>query len=209
MIPATARESSFSLAIIAGGQSRRMGQDKALVDLGGKTLIQRVIDRCANLGQSETLLITNAPADYAHLGLPMHADALPGKGALGGIYTAILQANNDWVMTLACDMPFINADLLRLMLDQRDDTVDIVAPRVNGYPQALHAMYRKTCLAPIREQLDRHQLKIIRFYSRARPRYLDEDEYRDLDPQGRAFANLNTPEELAQARQWLRANPSQ
>ncbi len=181
-----------------------MGRDKALIELGSQTLIERVIERSADLGQSETLLIANAPDDYAHLGLPMFGDALPGKGALGGIYTALLRAKSAWVMTLACDMPFINADLLRLMLAQRDDAVDIIAPRVNGYPQALHAIYRKTCLAPIRQQLEAKQLKIIRFYSRVRPRYLDEDAYRALDPQGRAFANLNTPEELEEARQWLR-----
>ena len=104
----------LSLAIIAGGQSRRMGRDKAFVELGGQTLIERVIQRSAELGQAETILITNKPADYAHLGLPMFRDALPDKGSLGGIYTALLRAQSPAVLVLACDMPFVNADLLRL-----------------------------------------------------------------------------------------------
>ena len=195
----------FSLAIIAGGQSRRMGRDKALVELGGMSLIKRVIQRSAELGQAETILITNKPADYAHLGLPMFRDALPDKGSLGGIYTALMQATSPAVLVLACDMPFVNADLLRFMMARLDADTDIVVPRVNGYPQALHAIYRKTCIPPIREQLEANRLKIIRFYDQMRVRYLDEADYADLDPAGRSFTNLNTPEELAEAERLLAA----
>lgn len=183
-----------------------MGRDKAFVELGGKTLIERVIRRSADLGQSETIVITNKPADYANLGLPMHRDALPGNGSLGGIYTALIQARNPAVLVLACDMPFVNADLLRFMIAQLETDIDIVAPRVDGYPQALHAIYRKTCIPPIRAQLDANRLKIIRFYDQMRVLYLDEADYAGLDPAGRSFANLNTPAELAQARQLLKAD---
>lgn len=196
----------FSLAIIAGGQSRRMGRDKAFVDLGGIPLIERVIQRSASLGQAEIILITNKPADYAHLGLPMFRDALPDKGSLGGIYTALMRAASECVLVLACDMPFVNADLLRLMIARLDADTDIVVPRVDGYPQALHAIYRKTCIPPIRTQLEANRLKIIRFYDQMRVRYLDEADYAAFDADGRSFANLNTPAELAQARQLLKAD---
>ncbi|MCY3832664.1 MAG: molybdenum cofactor guanylyltransferase [Chloroflexi bacterium] len=200
MTRANEASTPFSLAIIAGGQSRRMGRDKAFVDLGGKTLIEHVIERGADLGQAETILITNQPADYEQLGLPMFRDALPGKGSLGGIYTALLKAASEFVLVLACDMPFINSDLLRLMIAQIHDDIDIIVPRVDGYPQGLHAIYRQTCLIPIRVQLAANRLKIIRFYDRMRLRYLDEADYAEFDPAGRSFANLNTPEELEQAR---------
>lgn len=200
----TARSKPFSLAIIAGGQSRRMGRDKAFVELGGSTLIERVIQRSADLGQAETILITNKPADFAYLGLPMYRDALPGKGSLGGIYTALIQAKSPAVLVLACDMPFVNADLLRFMIAQLDADVDIVVPRVDGYPQALHAIYRKTCIEPIRAQLEANRLKIIRFYDQMRVRTLDEAEYAEFDAAGRMFANLNTPAELEDARRLLR-----
>lgn len=201
----SANRTSLSLAIIAGGQSRRMGRDKAFVELGGKSLIERVIERSANLGQSETILITNKPAQYAHLGLPMHRDILPDKGSLGGIYTALARANSPDVLALACDMPFVNSDLLGYMVDQIRHDVDIVVPRVEGYPQGLHAIYKKTCIAPIAVQLAANRLKIIRFYDQMRVRYLDETEYAPFDPQGRSFANLNTPEELAEAEVLLAA----
>lgn len=196
----SASHSAFSLAIIAGGQSRRMGRDKAFVELGGKTLIEHVIERSANLGQAETLLITNRPVDYQHLGLPMHRDVLPEKGSLGGIYTALLRAQSPDVLVLACDMPFINAGLLRHMVALIDESTDIVVPRVDGYPQGLHAIYKKTCIAPIAKQLTADRLKIIRFYDQMRVRCLDEPDYAKFDPEGRSFANLNTPQELEQAR---------
>lgn len=205
MKPAIGPGLSFTLAIIAGGQSRRMGRDKAFVELGGKTLIERVIQRSADLGQAETILITNRPAAYQHLGLTMYADALPDKGVLGGIYTALLRAANPIVLVVACDMPFVNPDLLRFMIAQLDDDIDIVAPRVDGYPQGMHAIYRKTCLEPIHERLLADRLKIIGFYDRVHARYLDEADYAPFDADGRSFTNLNTPAELADAERLLAA----
>lgn len=192
-----------SLAIIAGGQSRRMGRDKAFVDLGGKALIEHVIERSADLGQTETILVTNTPAQYAHLSLPMYRDVLPGKGSLGGIYSALIEAASQHVLALACDMPFISSGLLRLMISQIRADLDIVAPRVAGYPQGLHAIYKKTCIEPIAEQLAANRLKVIRFYDQMRVRYLDEPDYAAFDPQGQSFANINTPEELEQAERRL------
>ena len=180
-----------------------MGRDKAFLQLGGMTLIERVCAASADLGQSETILITNKPHDYQHLGLQMHPDILPGRGSLGGIYTALARATNPAALVLACDMPFINTKLLRFMLAQLDDTTDIVAPRVDGYPQGMHAIYRKTCLAPIRAQLEANRLKIIRFYDQMRVTYLDEADYAPYDADGIAFTNLNTPAELERARRLL------
>lgn len=205
MTSAATPVSRFSLAIIAGGQSRRMGRDKAFVELGGKPLIEHVIGRSADLGQAETILITNKPAQYARLGLPMRRDILPNKGSLGGIFTALMNAKSPNVLVLACDMPFVNSSLLRYMIEQMDEAIDIVAPTVDGYPQGLHAIYKKTCIESIARQLAADRLKIIRFYGQMRVRYLDETDYAGFDPQGRAFANINTAEELANAEHLLSA----
>ncbi len=193
----------FTTAIIAGGASSRMGRDKAFLQLGGKTLIERVIAASADLGQSETILIANKPDDYRHLGFATYPDILPGKGSLGGIYTALTRAANPAALVLACDMPFIKTALLRFMLAQLDDTTDIVVPRVDGYPQGMLAIYRKTCLPPIRAQLAANRLKIIRFYDQMRVRYLDEADYALCDAEGNSFTNLNTPAELERARRLL------
>lgn len=193
----------FTVAIIAGGQSSRMGRDKAFLELGGQSLIERVIAASADLGQSETILVANKPEEYRHLGLPMYTDVIPGKGSLGGIYSALARSTNPAALVLACDMPFIKTDLLRFMIAQLDQDTDIVVPRVAGYPQALHAIYRKTCLPPIRQQLDDNRLKIIRFYQLMRVRYLDEADCAPYDPDGLSFTNLNTPAELERARQLI------
>lgn len=188
------------MAIIAGGKSARMGRDKAFVRLAGKPLIQHVIERSQNLGQSETILIVNQPERYEHLGFAMYQDVWPNKGSLGGIYTALTYAQNPHTLVIACDMPFIKTELLRFMIAQISDDIDIIAPRISGYPQGLHAIYSQACRQPIRKQLEANRLKIIRFYDWMRVRYLDEADYAPYDAAGRSFTNLNTPEELRQAQ---------
>jgi len=182
-----------------------MERDKAFVELAGKPLIEHVLERSADLGQAETIIIANKPAQYRHLGLPMYRDVLPGKGSLGGIYTALVKAKRPHALVLACDMPFVNADLLRFMIAQMDSELDIVVPTVDAYPQGLHAIYKKTCIKPIAEQLAADRLKIIRFYDQMRVRYLDETDCAPFDPDGRCFTNLNTPAELAEAERLLGA----
>ena len=191
----------FSVAISAGGQSSRMGTDKAFVTLRDKPIIEHVIERVRDLGQSETMLITNRPDDYAHLGLPMYSDVIPDKGALGGIYTAIERAKSQYVLVVACDMPFLNPKLLRYMLSllETDSPPDVIVPRVENYPQGLHAIYSKACLDPIKQQLDENRLKVIGFYSQVNVHYLDEAVYQPFDPAGNAFFNVNTPEQLEEA----------
>lgn len=194
--------SGFTVAIIAGGKSSRMGTDKSFVEIGGKPVIEHLIQRVTDIGQAETLLITNRPDEYAHLNLPMVGDVLPDKGSLGGIYTAIYYSQNPYTLTLACDMPFVSADLLKYMLSLRDG-FDVVVPRVDQYPQGLHAVYGKACLDPIRQRLDADRLKVMGFYEAVHVRYIDEPEYQPFDPKGLSFFNINTPEELEQARQLL------
>lgn len=193
----------LSVAIIAGGKSVRMGRDKAFVKLAGKPLIQHVIERSQNLGQLETILIANQPERYRHFGLPVFSDVCPNKGSLGGIYTALTYAQNPHTLVIACDMPFIKTELLRFMIAQISDAMDIVVPRVDGYPQGLHAIYSQSCRQPIQEQLAANRLKVIRFYDRMRVRYLDEDDYQPYDVDGRSFVNLNTPAELQKARKLI------
>lgn len=194
-----------TVAILAGGQSSRMGTDKAFVTIAGRTVIEHMLDRLSHLpGVAETILIANRPADYAHLKLPIFSDLIPGKGALGGIYTAIACSQSRDTLVLACDMPLVNPDLLALMIAQQArGPFDVVVPRVDGYPQGLHALYGKKCLAPIKEDLETDRLKVIGFYKDVHVCYLDEDDYALDDPGGRSFINVNTPDDLARVRELL------
>ena len=98
-----------------GDQSLAQAADKAFVELAGRPLITHLLDRIADLGQAETILVTNRPVAYASLDLPMFADVLPGKGSLGGIYTALSVSRTRYTLALACDMPFVSPDLLRFV----------------------------------------------------------------------------------------------
>lgn len=196
--------SDLTVAVIAGGKSSRMGTDKSFVPLLGRPMIEHVLARVADLGQSETLLVTNRPADYAHLGLPMVTDVVPDKGSLGGIYTALYHSRSAYTLAVACDMPFLNSGLLRYMIGLHSETggpYDVIVARVEDYPEALHAIYGKACLDPIRARIDADRLKIIGFYDQVRVRYLDPEEYSRFDPQGLSFRNVNTPDELKAAQQ--------
>lgn len=193
----------FTIAVNAGGKSTRMGTDKSFVMLDGKPLIQHVIERLSGLGARETFLITNRPEAYAHLGLPMHADVLPEKGSLGGIYTALHHSTSPYTLVIACDMPFVNPALLRYMIERVDEPggpYDVIVPRVDGYPEGLHAIYSQACLTPIRTRLDADRLKVIGFFPDVRVRYLDEAEYAPIDPDGVSFSNINTPDQLTEAQ---------
>jgi molybdopterin-guanine dinucleotide biosynthesis protein A len=196
----------FTVAVIAGGASSRMGTDKSFVLLAGKPMIEHVLSRVAELDQAETLIVTNHVDDYAQYHLRTVTDVLPQKGSLGGIYSAIYHSQTEYILTLACDMPFVNPDLLHYMTSLCPGSFDVIVPRVKGYPQGLHAIYSKACLGPIRARLEADRLKVIGFYDQVQVRYLDESEYVRFDPKGLSFHNINTPQELREAEQMLLSN---
>ena len=184
----------LTVAIQAGGKSSRMGTDKSFVLFEGRPMIETIITKVANLGD-ELILITNKPTDYEHLGLPMFSDIYPDHGSLGGIYTAVSHATHPHTLVVACDMPWLNPQLLQYMIDLKE-TADIIVPRWQEFPEPLHAIYNKNCLAPIQKKLEAKQLKITKFYSDVTVRYVEKDEIEPLDRNGRSFANINTPQDL-------------
>jgi len=185
------------LAILAGGQSRRMGIDKSFAILHKKPVFEHVLARVEPL-DFPIILITNKPDQYRQYALPMFSDVLPGKGALGGLYTAIQSSQTEYTLCVACDMPFLNTALLSSMIDVCAGW-DIVIPRIGGLPEAMHAIYRKTCLEPIQSQIDQGNLKASGFFEQMVVKYMEEAEIRRLDPDLRSFINLNTPDDLASA----------
>ncbi|WP_374689630.1 molybdenum cofactor guanylyltransferase [Promineifilum sp.] len=186
---------NLTIAIQAGGKSSRMGVDKSFVPFLGRPMIEVVRDRVAGLGD-EVILITNNQEPYAYLDLPMFGDIYPDSGPLGGIYTAIHHASHPHTLVVACDMPWLNRPLLEYMVGLRE-TADIIVPRWEKFPEPLHAIYSKACLEPIREKLEAQQLKITAFFGRVRLRFVDRPEIERFDPEGRSFANVNTPDDLA------------
>jgi molybdopterin-guanine dinucleotide biosynthesis protein A len=187
-----------SAAILAGGQSSRMGQDKALLPLGGRSVIERVIE-CVQPLSDDVTLITNKPERLRHLGKRMIGDVYPGKGSLGGIYTAVHAARNPHCLVVACDMPLLNVDLLR-HLTELAPGYDVVIPRIEGFPETMHAVYGKACLEPIKRRLLAGQLKIIGFFSDVRVWYVEREDVVRFDPALRSFQNINTPDDWERVR---------
>jgi len=188
----------ITVAILTGGQSSRMGTNKAFTRVGGVPIIERILQRVSDLGE-ETILITNTPGDYAHLGMPSYPDRIPGKGPLGGLYTAISEAHYPYVLAVSCDQPFLNPILLQALIDQRGG-VDVVVPLDrDDYPQSMHAVYGKGCLPAIQESIDADKLKMIGFFPQVHVRKVSGEDIDRYDPQRISFVNVNTPDDLAEA----------
>jgi len=190
----------LSLVIQAGGASSRMGEDKALKPFLGRPLIQRMIERLSPIAD-EVIVTTNRPEEYDFLNLRLIPDLKPGRGALGGLYTAIASATTPVVAVVACDMPFASAKLIetaaKLMVEEEADVV--IAKNDEGY-EPLHAVYRReSCLPAIESAINADQWKVVAWFPQVKVRVLTADEIKSSDPDGLAFWNVNTPEEFAKA----------
>ena len=201
--------------ILAGGKSRRMGQNKAFLPLGEASLIEHVIRRMRSV-TDELLLITNAPAEYTHLGLPMYTDMIPDAGALGGIYTGLTHASYNTVLCVACDSPFLVPNLLTYLVSVLDE-YDAVMPYtyscnkdIGGTNpsystdqmtlQTLCAVYAKRCLPIIELMLQESELRVHALQERANILTLAPEIWKTYDSEGHSFFNVNTPEDFEKAQ---------
>ena len=177
-----------------------MGQEKALLTFLGEALVERIARR-VKPAADELIINTNQPELFRFLGIPLVPDQIPGKGPLGGLFTALTVAHSDLVAAIACDMPFANSSLI---CTERDWLIaggwDVVIPNSNEGLEPLHAVYRKaTCLPAIRRALAENRLRLVSWLEDVRVRVVNLDEIAAIDPAGRTFTNVNTLEELRQA----------
>jgi molybdopterin-guanine dinucleotide biosynthesis protein A len=192
----------LTIVIQAGGESRRMGEDKARLNFNGQPLIVRVMERVTRLAD-EILVTTNQPEAYNFLYVPCVPDLLPGHSALGGLYTALSAAQNPLVAVIACDMPFVSPELLVFQRDVLLTTsADAAIPRTPEGLEPFHAIYRKeTCLPLVQAALEKGLRRVDSWLAQADIRYLAPEEIARHDPHGLAFLNINTPADLAAAIQ--------
>ena len=191
--------------IQAGGKSTRMGgRAKALMELGGRRIVDRIIDVLRAV-TADLLIVTNTPDTLASLGLPMVPDVFPDHGSLGGIYSGLRAASGDAAFTVACDMPFLRPEVVRLVID-RAALADVVVPLSGNRLETLHACYAKSCLGPIEARLKSGRLKIAGFFDEVRVLAIPEEEVARFGRPDVIFMNVNTPDELAHAREILAAD---
>jgi molybdopterin-guanine dinucleotide biosynthesis protein A len=181
---------------MAGGQSRRFGRNKALEPYRGK----RFIDQCVESLRPHcdpVLLVANDLSLYYDVDATLIRDVMTHQGPLGGIYTALLFSPGEWVLVKATDMPFLVPDLITLLLQAREGG-DAVVPTVGEYYEPLLALYHRRCLPAVADTLQRGEKRVIEFYSKVKVRTVSEAEWRPVDPHGRSFWNMNTPEDWEQ-----------
>lgn len=193
--------------VLAGGKSLRFGRDKALEEIGGQSLIQRVIGRLAPLGTE--IIVVAAHADQLFLPdskVKIVVDVYPAKGPLCGIYSGLKAAPSFHSLVVACDMPFLNIDLLRYLMEL-GPAFDVVIPRLEGELEPLHAVYSKSCLGLMETMLHGGRLKIADFLPAVRVRYVEESEVEKFDPQRLSFFNINSEADLEWAKTLLEKEP--
>jgi len=191
-----------SVVILAGGRGERLGQDKATLDLGGISLLQRVLDAMAPLSDDLVVVLRRDQELAVMPPTRIVRDQEPFAGVLAGLAAGLETTRHAWSLLVACDMPFVSHRLVRYMFSRRPG-YDIVVPRTPEGLEPLHAFYHHRCLLPLRQALVEGQRRVISFYRSLRVRYVEGAEIEVHDPGGLSFFNVNTPEDLARARDWL------
>jgi molybdopterin-guanine dinucleotide biosynthesis protein A len=174
-----------------------MGVNKALIELGGVRLIDRLVETLRAVFDP-VAIVANHPDAYAHLEVPVWSDRIPGRGALGGIYTAVLASSSAHTFCIACDMPFPDPGVIAHIRDLAPGH-DVVVPRTADGYHPLHAVYGKTCLPHLEDMMRANRLRIDRLFAEVRTRTIGEEELSSLGASVRCLTNINTPGDLKAA----------
>lgn len=186
--------------LLAGGKSRRMGEDKRFMLVGQRTLFERTCTVLCELFEQVCIVIAqDSPPLQAEV--PVVRDLIPDCGSLGGLYTGLQLAKTQHIFLAASDMPFLNPDVIRYMVYLKDQA-DIVISRWETRLQPTHAVYGRDCLPVIEEMMNLHNKKIHSMidHSALRVRVIAESEIRQIDHDGRSMFNINTPSDLEAAQ---------
>jgi len=181
----------------------RLGRDKVQETVGNSNLLQRALSQLAPF-DCDIIIVTagakSLPRVNGYQGFRIVNDIYPGKGALGGIYTGLAESKSPYNLVVACDMPFLNQALLRYMIELAAG-FDLVVPRLGEMVEPLHAVYAKSCLAPIEGLLKQDSLEVRALFDLVKVRYVEASEIDRFDPQHLSFFNVNTEADLEKARQ--------
>lgn len=180
--------------VLCGGDSRRMGGDKAVIEVHGRRLVEVVAERLGDVA-SPVVLASGSPGRLRWAGYEEVADVAPAAGPLAGLAAGLQASPHELVAVVAVDMPFLSAALFRRLADLRRDE-DVVVPVTERGPQALHAVWAQSALHAIADALERRELALHDLLARLRVRRVERDEWAAVDPEGRFATNLNRPADL-------------
>lgn len=197
----------FASVVLAGGKGRRLGRDKLWLELKGEHLLSRVVGTLSTLGSPVVVVLDREkPLPPLPPGASTVTDLLPGRGSLGGLYTGLKLSGREFVLAVACDMPFLHPPLLRRLLALAPG-YDVVVPRLADGLEPLHAVYGRGCLGPMERLLATESNRIFDFYPEMRVRYVEGEALGRLAPDRLSFFNINTPSDLEQAERLIAGGP--
>ena len=200
-------ETEVTGVLLAGGKSRRMGEDKRYLVMGGETLLERGLGVLRSVFQ-EVLVVIAQDSPPIDVDARVVRDLVPECGSLGGLYTGLMQATVPCIFVVACDMPFLDQAVIAQFTSRRA-TADVVMAKLAARLHPMHALYGKQCLPALEQMIQARQLKIQELVSHAslRVQYITEVDLSSIDPSGRSFQNVNTPADLEAARSMLSRIP--
>jgi molybdenum cofactor guanylyltransferase len=201
---------NFSCIVLAGGKGTRLGSDKALERINSQTLVQRSVSTLLGLG--DEIIVVTAPGktvlglkDYP--GVRIIEDFSKGKGPLMGLYTGLSVSSSELNLVVACDMPFLNLELIKFLVTQSNGW-DAVIPRTGGLIEPLHAIYRKSIKEIAADLIGSGGYSLSQLLRKIRVKYVEEKDVDRYDPGRLSFFNINFPEDLAKAREILKSQSS-
>src|SRR5918999_1539438 len=183
--------------VLAGGKSSRMGRPKALLLFDDEPLIVHIV-RTLNRSFAETVVVAAPEQELPQLPCQLARDEVAYQGPVGGIYYGLKAAAGQFSFVTSCDVAFLNSALISHLMSQISE-YDVVVPYWQDRFQPLHAVYRRSVLPLLKEQLDRGELRPVYLFDKVRTCKVGEGEIRQFDPEGLSFLNMNTPEDYAEA----------
>lgn len=183
-------------AILAGGRNSRLPFPKCLLELDGRRLIERNLELLLGI-TGRVMISTNEPEHYFYLGVPLVGDVVVPSGPISGIYSALAASGETEVFVAACDMPFIKAELVRYIIDRR--AREATVPVFDGRPQPLLAVYTRAVSGAVEGLLGRGRRALSDLLREMDVEYIQEEDVRRTDPEGRSFVNINTLGDLERA----------
>jgi molybdopterin-guanine dinucleotide biosynthesis protein A len=181
--------------MLAGGLATRLGGvAKGLLRTGSATIAARSVALFEELF-GRALIVSNDPAPYLDLGVPVVPDEIADKGAPAGLHAALSAARTDWVFVVGCDMPRLDAGAIRFLWERRGATA--VAVKWERGFEGLHAFWSRRCLATVERMVSEGHPSLHALATAVGARILSADEWREVDPLGRSFENANTAADVA------------
>jgi molybdopterin molybdotransferase len=195
-----------SFIILAGGKSKRLGRNKVVEKIGNQSLLERVLSTLSTFNREMIVVIaedSSLPELTGYPKLKIVRDIYPGKGSLGGVYTGLVSSNSFYNVVVACDMPFLNLDLIRYMISIAESADAVIPKTLNNVLEPLHAIYSKKCINFIESLLNQNRLSILELYPMIRVRHIESSEINQFDVKHLSFFNVNTENDLKTGKELI------